>query len=234
MSAIIFDQMGAAYVGYRAIARDMMNLLEMIVSPDLRMTISAILGALLLRIAELRLRLGADNPFHVLDLSAVFDHLRMGPEAILFERLPFDFFENRDRVKYLLKLFGSEPSVAAEVGCALCWGPVRERIPKIPKATGMTPESAVTKISSIYRGIVSRREYRKFALAEYQFLGLLPTPIDRQLVERSEEILADRSREARRLRLVRDKLKEEELKLVRERVENEMLRRFLPESLMQV
>ena len=234
MSPIIFDQMGAAYVGYRAIARDMINLLDMIVSPDLRMNMTAILGALLLRIAELRLRLVAEKPFHVLDLSAVFDHLRLGPEAILFERLPSEFFVNRDRVNYLLKLFGSEPSVAAEVGSALCSVPVRKRIPKIPNDTRMNPELAVTKISSIYRGIMSRRESRKFALAEYQFLGLLPTPIDRQLVERSEEILADRSREARRLRLVREKLKDEELKLVRERIENEMLRRFIPESLMQI
>lgn len=242
--------MRAAYAGYKGIAKSLIRSLEMIVSFESRSHINGVLELVLRRITELRSKLVAGTPSHVLEIGDVLAQLRMGHETIEIEELPFELLPARERIWHLIDHFGSrdlsrfdsdlpDPLIGSEEeGSNKSMNEPRgkgvRRTPLKSENHPMTRSSAATKIACIYRGIVARRKYKKFALEEYRLLGLLPIAADQAKVEEAKKILLDRACDAKRIRNDWLKEKHEEVRRVKEQIEGELIRRFWPESLIEI
>jgi len=230
------EQVAAAYAGYRVFGLKLIRFLEMIVSPAGRGSIRSVLENVLLRMVELRKCLVTGVSSNILEMTDVLEGLRIGPEAVDLDDFPNDFLVDRARLNHLLSLF-SEPKELFPDTVIL--DELEDPSPEIQekkqrKFEALSPCASATRIASIYRGIVARRKYREFLLNEYRFLGLLPDPVDAQLLRHAESVLRTRAKEIQRLGVHRCEAKSEELKKIKESAELEMKRTFRPESLIRI
>ena len=258
-----FEQIRTSYIGYKAISARLGKMMSLLVSYDLRKQISSIAHCLFRRVIEMRSFLLNRSMHRYLELTNTLTHLRMDPESIEWtspvSKFPLIF--GSSRLEFLIDTFSKSGMLIHECSVPdsliikmteeeaksiilrnelgrrdLLLGRRLEQQRRRMKASEIVLDldTAVTRISAMYRMYICRKRFREERDREYVFLRLVAPKALPEKVMMADKIVKQRTALAQRLEESWNKKQEEEVHRIETEAKIDLERNFSQDVRMKI